>query len=336
MSFFVTLERFIARHKLEAIYIPGDAKDIKITSKEVNRPGLMFAGYGKHFDPERLEFLGLGEMDYLKELDDETAENRLRNFFELKPPAVIVTRGIEIPENFLKFAEQYEVPLLKSNETTSEIMSTIISYLGVELAERISRHGVLVEVYGEGILILGESGVGKTALARALAVLLFGNEDALIRLDMSEYSEPYSVSKLVGSPPGYVGFDEGGQFIDRGHSYTLAVYFCSDCQQRAAEAAIQALKAESQQDVYISIEPFKSFYKAEEEHQDYYLKHPEEFKQELIDSGLVTKSQKNGNIFGFLLGIREADVRSEPFFHCRSSSSLCSRYCPLHLPRRRS
>ena len=80
-------------------------------------------------------------------------------------------------------------------------------------------------------------------------------------------------------------FDPDGQFIDRGHSYTLAVYFCSDCQQRAAEAAIQALKAESGQDVYISVEPFKSFYKAGEEHQDYYLKHPEEFHQELIASG---------------------------------------------------
>ena len=80
-------------------------------------------------------------------------------------------------------------------------------------------------------------------------------------------------------------FDPDGQFIDRGHSYTLAVYFCSDCQQRAAEAAIQALKAESGQDVYISVEPFKSFCKAGEEHQDYYLKHPEEFHQELIASG---------------------------------------------------
>ena len=80
-------------------------------------------------------------------------------------------------------------------------------------------------------------------------------------------------------------FDPDGQFIDRGHSYTLAVYYCSDAQREAAEAAIRALAEESEQDVYVSIEPFTAFYKAEDEHQDYYLKHPEEFRQELIDSG---------------------------------------------------
>ena len=82
-------------------------------------------------------------------------------------------------------------------------------------------------------------------------------------------------------------FDPDGQFIDRGHSYTLAVYHCSEAQQQAAEAAVNALAAESSQDVYVSIEPFTVFYKAEEEHQDYYLKHPEEFRQELIDSGRI-------------------------------------------------
>ena len=80
-------------------------------------------------------------------------------------------------------------------------------------------------------------------------------------------------------------FDPDGQFIDRGHSYTLAVYHCDDSQRSAAVRAIDALEQETAQKVYISVEPFKSFYKAEEEHQDYYLKHPEEFRQELIDSG---------------------------------------------------
>ena len=82
-------------------------------------------------------------------------------------------------------------------------------------------------------------------------------------------------------------FDPDGQFIDRGHSYTLAVYYCSAAQQQAAEAAVRALAEETNQDVYVSIEPFTAFYDAEEEHQDYYLKHPEEFRQELIDSGRI-------------------------------------------------
>jgi len=83
-------------------------------------------------------------------------------------------------------------------------------------------------------------------------------------------------------------FDEEGQYIDRGHSYTLAVYYLTDAQKTITEKGIKALEAESGQAVYISVEPFKSFYPAEEEHQDYYLKHPEEFKQELIDSGRIS------------------------------------------------
>ena len=82
-------------------------------------------------------------------------------------------------------------------------------------------------------------------------------------------------------------FDPDGQFIDRGHSYTLAIYHCSKTQQQAAEVAVRALEVESGQNVYISIEPFTAFYKAEEEHQDYYRKHPVEFRQELIDSGRI-------------------------------------------------
>lgn len=88
---------------------------------------------------------------------------------------------------------------------------------------------------------------------------------------------------LAGVDP----FDGGGQFIDRGHSYTLAVYYEDDREREAAEHAIAALEAESGQTVHISIEPFKSFYAAEEEHQDYYLKHPEEFRKELIESGRI-------------------------------------------------
>ena len=82
-------------------------------------------------------------------------------------------------------------------------------------------------------------------------------------------------------------FDEGGQFIDRGHSYTLAVYYLTEAEKSVAEDGIRALEASSGQKVCIRVEPFRSFYRAEEEHQDYYRKHPEEFRQELIDSGRI-------------------------------------------------
>lgn len=83
-------------------------------------------------------------------------------------------------------------------------------------------------------------------------------------------------------------YDPGGQFIDRGHSYTLAIYYLNEAQKDTSLAAIRQLEAASQQTVYISVEPYKNFYCAEEEHQDYYLKHPVEFEQELIDSGRKT------------------------------------------------
>ena len=107
-----------------------------------------------------------------------------------------------------------------------------------------------------------------------------------IRIDYDEEKVSYETLFdifLSGTDP----FDEGGQFIDRGHSYTLAVYWLTEEERSVAEAGIRALEEESGQKVYISVEPFKSFYRAEEFHQDYYLKHPEEFRQELIDSGRI-------------------------------------------------
>ena len=107
-----------------------------------------------------------------------------------------------------------------------------------------------------------------------------------IRIDYDEEKVSYETLFdifLSGTDP----FDEGGQFIDRGHSYTLAVYWLTEEERSVAEAGIRALEEESGQKVYISVEPFKSFYTAEEEHQDYYRKHPEEFRQELIDSGRI-------------------------------------------------
>ena len=107
-----------------------------------------------------------------------------------------------------------------------------------------------------------------------------------IRIDYDE--EKVCYTELIAIFLGGVDpFDGGGQFIDRGHSYTLAVYHCDDREREAAERAIAALEAESGQRVHISIEPFKSFWTAEEEHQDYYRKHPEEFRRELIESGRI-------------------------------------------------
>ncbi len=196
-NYSVTVSKVARDNSLETVYMPDKAdSDIVIRSQDVNRPGLMFAGYDDYFDKERVEFIGLAEMGYLGTLDEETLNNRLHSFFSLHPSCVILTRNLDVSEKFLEIAKEYEVPLLRTSEPTSLIMATLISYLGIELAERITRHGVLVEVYGEGILILGDSGVGKSETA----VELIKRGHRLIADDAVEIRR-VSTKTLVGSAP---------------------------------------------------------------------------------------------------------------------------------------
>lgn len=193
----VQLSKVIRAHSLETIYMPDKPEsELVIKSQDVNRPGLMFAGYEKYFDNLRVEFIGLAEMSYLTELDESTQRERLELFFSLKPPAAIVTRNIDVLPVMLEMAKKYEVPLLRTSEPTSGIMATLISYLNTELAERITRHGVMVEVYGEGILILGDSGVGKSETA----VELIKRGHRLIADDAVEIRR-VSSKTLVGAAP---------------------------------------------------------------------------------------------------------------------------------------
>ena len=193
----VKLSKVIKAHSLETIYIPNKPEsELVIQSQDVNRPGLMFAGYEKFFDNLRVEFIGLAEMSYLQELDEQTQRERMELFFSLKPPVVIVTRNIDVLPAMVEMAQKYEVPLLRTAEPTSEIMATLISYLNTELAERITRHGVMVEVYGEGILIVGDSGVGKSETA----VELIKRGHRLIADDAVEIRK-VSSKTLVGTAP---------------------------------------------------------------------------------------------------------------------------------------
>ncbi len=193
----VTLEKLIQANSLGVLYMPDKpAEELVIRSHDVNRPGLLFAGYERYYDTERIQFIGLAEMGYLKELDEATLRERLDLFFGLKPPAAILTRDQEPLPQMLEYAKKHEVPLLTSKVYTSEIMSAMIAWLGTELAERITRHGVMVEVYGEGILILGDSGIGKSETA----VELIKRGHRLIADDAVEIRR-VSSKTLVGSAP---------------------------------------------------------------------------------------------------------------------------------------
>lgn len=192
----VSLEKVINDLALQVVYTPKSPADIYITSQDVNRPGLVFAGFEDYFDPARIQFLGLTELEYIKSLDKESAFKAVDRFFSMQPSALVVTRGLDCGEDFISFAKKYEVPVLATNESTSGCMSATISYLGVELAQRITRHGVLVEVYGEGVLILGDSGVGKSETA--LELIKRGHR--LIADDAVEIRR-VSNKTLVGSAP---------------------------------------------------------------------------------------------------------------------------------------
>lgn len=192
----VSLAKIIKDHSLEVLYLPQEAADLYVTSCDVNRPGLILSGYETYFDPDRVQFLGLSEIEYLRELDDGVRAQRVKTFIGKQPPVIIVTRGLDCPAEVLQFAEEFKVPVVRTNDATSDFMSTLISYLNVELAPRVTRHGVLVEVSGEGVLILGDSGVGKSETA----VELIKRGHRLIADDAVEIRR-VSSKTLVGSAP---------------------------------------------------------------------------------------------------------------------------------------
>ncbi len=195
-TFFVTMEQMKKEFSLETIYEPADAEQRKVTSNEVNRPGLPMIGFFDYFESERLQILGRVEYTYL---EGQTAEERQQIFDRLlsyNVPAVIVTRDLTVFPELVAAAKKYETPLYRTKNSTSRFMAAIISYLSVELAPRITRHGVLVEVYGEGVLILGESGVGKSEIA----VELVKRGHRLVADDAVEIKR-VSDKSLVGSSP---------------------------------------------------------------------------------------------------------------------------------------
>jgi len=195
-NYSVSLQKLLTDNSLEVISTPKELSQIRIETRDVNRPGLMLAGYDDYFDPARLQFIGLSEYGYLNSLPAEKRHNCLEHFMQQQPSCIIITRGLEPPEELVPLAIKYQIPVLRSPDSTSGCMSALIAYLGVELAERITRHGVLVEVYGEGVLLLGDSGVGKSETA----IELIKRGHRLIADDAVEIKK-VSAKTLVGSAP---------------------------------------------------------------------------------------------------------------------------------------
>ncbi len=192
----VTIEKIIKELQLEAVYMPEDGEQRTIVSTEINRPGLALNGYFEHFDNSRIQILGKSEFGFLEGLPAEEKAQHINTFVEKKPPLIVVARKMEIPEALVTACRQHEVPLMHSADTTSGVTAALIAFLNVQLAPRITRHGVLVEAYGEGILLVGDSGVGKSETA----IELVKRGHRLIADDAVEIRK-VSSKTLVGSAP---------------------------------------------------------------------------------------------------------------------------------------
>ncbi len=195
-KFTVSLSKIISELNLETIYLPKPAEEIFIDENDVNRPGLQLSGFYTYFNPERIQIVGKMEFAYLSTLDEKIRYEKLESLFSKKLPALIVTRELPCFPEMIELAKKYEVPLLRSKESTSPFMASLIAFLNLNLAPRITRHGVLIEIYGEGVLILGESGVGKSETA----IELVKRGHRLVADDAVEIKKVSNIS-LVGSSP---------------------------------------------------------------------------------------------------------------------------------------
>ena len=194
--FSVSIAKIIKEIRLQEVYLPRTAEEIMISSRDINRPGIEIAGFFDYFDEKRVQVLGRAELALLKEMEPERRLEILDAFFSRKPAVVILSRNLDLPDGMLEAAKKYGIAILRSADTTTELVGALVSYLNVELAPRITRHGVLVEVLGEGILLVGDSGVGKSETA----IELIKRGHRLIADDAVEIRRVSSHS-LVGTAP---------------------------------------------------------------------------------------------------------------------------------------
>ncbi len=194
--FHVKLSKLAEDFKLEVVRSSTDYERCLINTEDVNRPALQLAGFFDYFDPKRLQVIGRVEATYLARMTSEERRLSFDRFFAQEIPALIITRSLDVFSECLESAEKYDRTVLRTPDATSAFMSALISDLKTYLSPRVTRHGVLVEVYGEGVLLLGESGVGKSETA----IELVKRGHRLVADDAVEIKQ-VGLKRLVGSAP---------------------------------------------------------------------------------------------------------------------------------------
>jgi len=192
----VRVAEIITKMSLENLTPDIDVEAVKVTEPDTNRPALQLTGFYEHFDSHRVQVIGQVEYKYLEGLDREIKAERYKQLFECNIPCLIFCRGLTPDEDLLRIANEYGVPVLRSSKSTSSFCAEIIRWLRVRLAPCISIHGVLVDVYGEGVLITGESGIGKSEAA----LELISRGHRLVSDDVVEIRK-VSDETLIGTAP---------------------------------------------------------------------------------------------------------------------------------------
>ena len=190
------LGKLIKDFDLEVLRSVAHYEDVLVQREDVNRPGLQLVGFFDYFDAKRLQVLGKVENTYLTKVEPEDRRRIFDDLLAYEIPALIITRGLEPFPELMEMADRHDRTILRTQETTTAFMGALIAGLRNELAPRITRHGVLVEVYGEGVLLLGESGVGKSETA----IELVKRGHRLVADDAVEIKR-VGVNRLVGSAP---------------------------------------------------------------------------------------------------------------------------------------
>lgn len=192
----VSMEHLIEKLELQNLIPEIDISDIKITQPDINRPALQLAGYFEHYEETRPQIIGFVEYSYMEQMEESKKREVYPRVLSEKTPCIVFCRGLKPDPIFIETAIKNNVPLLSTEMPTSAFMAEIIRWLNVKLAPCISVHGVLVDVYGEGVLITGESGIGKSEAA--LELIKRGHR--LVSDDVVEIRK-VSDDTLVGSAP---------------------------------------------------------------------------------------------------------------------------------------
>ncbi len=195
-EFSVPLSEIVDRLGLDKVYVSENYEETMISSVEINRPGLELTGYFEFFDNKRIQILGNTEFSYLGRFGSEAQRMVIDSIFSFGPPAVIICRQIEPSNVILESAKLHKVSIFRTDENTSDLTARLVQFLNRELAPRITRHGVLVEVYGEGCLLIGDSGVGKSETA----IELIKRGHRLVADDAVEILRT-SINTIVGQSP---------------------------------------------------------------------------------------------------------------------------------------